>query len=83
MSAADYEADLEANLEGLLSRIRAGSYRAPPVRWHYIPKADGTKRTLGIPTFEDKVAQSCRLEEAALLPAYSTATPESDPSTDS
>ena len=56
-SAADYEADLEGNLECLLKRIKTGSYRAPPVRRHYIPKADGTKRPLGIPTFEDKVAQ--------------------------
>ena len=57
VSAADYEKDLEANLESLLDRIKSGGYRAPPVRRHYIPKADGTKRPLGIPTFEDKVAQ--------------------------
>ena len=57
VTAADYEKDLEANLESLLSRIKSGSYRAPPVRRYYIPKADGTKRPLGIPTFEDKVAQ--------------------------
>ena len=57
VTAADYEKDLEANLESLLDRIRSGGYRAPPVRGHYIPKADGTKRPLGIPTFEDKVAQ--------------------------
>ena len=41
----------------LLNRIKAGSYYAPPVRRHYIPKADGRKRPLGIPTLEDKVAQ--------------------------
>ena len=57
VTAADYERDLEANLESLLGRIKSGSYRAPPVRRHYIPKADGTRRPLGIPTFEDKVAQ--------------------------
>ena len=57
VTAADYEKDLEANLESLLNRIKSGSYRAPPVRRHYIPKADGTRRPLGIPTFEDKVAQ--------------------------
>ena len=49
--------DLQANLESLLSRIKSGSYRAPPVRRHSIPKADGSKRPLGIPTIEDKVAQ--------------------------
>ena len=55
--AADYETDLEANLERLLERMKSSSYVAPPVRRHYIPKADGTKRPLGIPTFEDKIAQ--------------------------
>ena len=57
VTAADYERDLEANLEILLDRVKSGSYRAPPVRRHYIPKADSTERFLGIPTFEDKVAQ--------------------------
>src|SRR5216683_4183596 len=57
MTAADYEANLEVNLDDLLMRIKSGRYIAPPVRRHYIPKADGTKRPLGIPTLEDKVAQ--------------------------
>ena len=57
VTAADYEKELEANLLDLLGRIKSGSYVAPPVRRHYIPKADGTMRPLGIPTFEDKVAQ--------------------------
>lgn len=56
-TADDYEKDLEANLESLLGQIKSGSYRAPPVRRHYIPKADGSRRPLGIPTIEDKVAQ--------------------------
>ncbi len=48
---------VEANLDDILDRMKSGRYFAPPVRRHYIPKADGTKRHLGIPTFEDKVAQ--------------------------
>jgi RNA-directed DNA polymerase len=56
-TAADYEANLMANLTDLLDRIKSGRYKAPPVRRTYIPKADGTQRPLGIPTFEDKVAQ--------------------------
>jgi len=57
VTAADYEANLEANLSDLLERIKSGRYQAPPVRRTYIPKADGSQRPLGIPTFEDKVAQ--------------------------
>jgi RNA-directed DNA polymerase len=57
VTAVDYEANLEANLDDLLARIKSGRYIAPPVRRHYIPKADGTERPLGIPTLEDKVAQ--------------------------
>src|SRR5437764_10480282 len=57
VTAADYEVNLEANLLDLLERMKSGRYRAPPVRRAYIPKADGSQRMLGIPTFEDKVAQ--------------------------
>jgi RNA-directed DNA polymerase len=54
----DYAANLERNLTGLIDRLKSGSYRAPPVRRHYIDKADGSgQRGLGIPSFEDKVAQ--------------------------
>lgn len=56
-TAANYEANLGENLRSLLSRIKSGRYHAPPVRRTHIPKADGTTRPLGIPTFEDKVAQ--------------------------
>jgi group II intron reverse transcriptase/maturase len=57
VKAAEYEANLEANLLSLLERIKSCCYQAPPVRRAYIPKTDGSLRPLGIPTFEDKVAQ--------------------------
>ena len=57
LTAEDYEANLQGNLEDLLERLKSGRYEAPPVRRTYIPKADGTQRPLGIPTLEDKVAQ--------------------------
>ena len=55
--AEDYAQNLEANLSDLLERIKSGRYHAPPVRRAYIPKADGSLRPLGLPTFEDKVCQ--------------------------
>jgi len=57
VTADAYDAKLEENLLDLLNRIKSGRYKAPPVRRTYIPKADGSRRPLGIPTFEDKVAQ--------------------------
>ena len=71
VTADQYEANLEANLTDLLARLKSGRYVAPPVRRHYIPKADGTKRPLGIPTLEDKVAQ--RAIVLLLEPIYETA----------
>ena len=57
-TAEQYEKDLEGNLRSLLNRLKAGNYRAPPVRRVHIPKGDGSKtRPIGIPTFEDKVLQ--------------------------
>src|SRR5262249_54284489 len=50
--------NLAATLSDLLERIKSGRYQAPPVRRVYIPKGDGagSRRPLGLPTFEDKVA---------------------------
>ena len=53
-----YAANLEANLQSLLDRVKSGKYQAPPVRRVHIPKGDGSKtRPIGVPTFEDKVLQ--------------------------
>ena len=59
VTAADYEVNLEGNLQALLDRVKAGTYRAPPVRRVYIPKGNSATETrpIGIPTLEDKVLQ--------------------------
>ena len=59
-SAQEYAAHLESNLQTLHERMKSGTYRAPPVRRVHIPKgskAGSETRPLGIPTFEDKIAQ--------------------------
>ena len=70
VTATQYEADLEANLESLLERFKSGRYRAPAVRRVHIPKPGNVKKTrpIGIPTLEDKVLQRAVL--MVLEPIY-------------
>ena len=48
---------VERFLEELGTALRTGRYRPSVVQRRYIPKADGRKRPLGIPTIRDRVAQ--------------------------
>jgi RNA-directed DNA polymerase len=45
------------NLYKLWNRMTSGSYFPPPVRTVLIPKKQGGKRPLGIPTVSDRIAQ--------------------------
>jgi group II intron reverse transcriptase/maturase len=69
-TAADYERDLEHNLQSLLNHAKSGTYFAPPVRRVHISKGPGSTETrpLGIPTYEDKVLQ--RAVAMLLEPIY-------------
>jgi RNA-directed DNA polymerase len=54
-----FERALEARVQDICARLKAGTYRAPPVRRVAIPKGPGTEgtRPLGIPTVEDRLVQ--------------------------
>ena len=58
MTLADVEQrGIEAFLDDLGARLRAGTYRPAAVRRRYIPKGKGGQRPLGIPTVRDRVVQ--------------------------
>jgi len=53
-----YDEELSANLDRLLSDMKAFRYRPQAVRRAYIPKAGSDKlRPLGIPSYEDRLVQ--------------------------
>ena len=52
-----FEENLKDNLYKIWNRMSSGTYFPKPVRGVEIPKKNGGKRLLGVPTVEDRVAQ--------------------------
>jgi RNA-directed DNA polymerase len=57
IAAVEDDYGVERLLAELQNVLRAGNYHPAPVRRVEIPKPDGTKRPLGIPTVKDRVVQ--------------------------
>lgn len=62
-----------ARIERVIEDLKTARYKPNPVRRVYIPKANGQKRPLGIPSFEDKLLQTVvkMLLEAIYEPTFS------------
>lgn len=56
-SIESFGKSLKDNLYKLWNRMSSGTYFPPPVKAVAIPKKDGGKRVLGVPTVADRVAQ--------------------------
>ena len=68
MEWADLLSHLKVNGQQLRESIRNQSYKPMPVKRVEIPKADGSKRKLGIPTVTDRVVQQATAQ--VLTPIY-------------
>ena len=57
MTVSDFPRFSQVHMERIMEQIRGGCYAPAAVKRVWIPKPDGTKRPLGIPTVLDRVIQ--------------------------
>ncbi|MEM1221589.1 MAG: reverse transcriptase domain-containing protein [Verrucomicrobiota bacterium] len=67
MTVADFPAFSQVHIHRIIDQIREGRYAPAPVKRVWIPKPDGTKRPLGIPTVLDRVIQQAIAQVLGLL----------------
>lgn len=66
MSVEELDGYFATHREEIKSHIRDGKYKPIPVRRVYIPKSNGKKRPLGIPTVVDRVVQQATAQVLSL-----------------
>lgn len=66
MSVEELDGYFATHREEIKSQIRDGKYKPIPVRRVYIPKSNGKKRPLGIPTVVDRVVQQATAQVLSL-----------------
>jgi len=67
VSLEAYEVNIQDNLYKLWNRVSSGSYFPQPVRLVEIDKKSGSKRPLGIPAVEDRIAQAVVKREMEIM----------------